>query len=453
MSGLVLHDTLARRKLPLSPLRPPEVSIYVCGVTVYDRAHIGHARVMVVFDLLVRWLKHLGLRPRYVRNFTDIDDKIIARAGETGEPIESLTARMIAAFREDMRRLGCLPPDAEPRATEHIPEMIRMIGRLVETGHAYVSEAGDVVYAVERFADYGRLSGKRLEELVAGARVEDHAGKRNPLDFVLWKRAKPGEPSWDSPWGPGRPGWHIECAAMSCHLLGETFDLHGGGMDLLFPHHENEIAEAAPVCGGFARRWMHVGFVTVGEEKMSKSLGNFWTIADACRRWHPEAVRLFALASHYRSPARFSEDAMAQAGRLVSRLYELWRRMGGRPEPGGLPAAFAAALNDDLNTPEALAVFWEHVREANRALDRGERAPGAARAVAAMGEVLGLGMGDPEDFFGDGIADEEVLKLIAEREEARRRRDFAAADRIRDELRARGIILEDTPEGTRWRRA
>jgi len=453
---LRLYDSRARKVLPLEPIEPGKVSLYVCGVTVYDRAHIGHARVMVVFDLLVRWLQTLGYQVRYVRNFTDVDDKIIRRAAELGEPIEELTSRMIKAFHEDMQALGCGKPTHEPRATEHIDRMIELIDRLLQKGYAYRAPNGDVLYSIERFADYGKLSGKRVDELVAGARIEPGEEKRHPLDFVLWKHAKAGEPAWDSPWGKGRPGWHIECAAMSCAYLGASFDLHGGGMDLLFPHHENEIAEALPVCGGtFARRWMHVGFVQVGEEKMSKSLGNFWTIADARAHWPAEAIRLFCLSAHYRSPLSFSPSAIDQAKQALDRLYRLWDRLEARPKRSELPATVAAALNEDLNTPKALAELFERVRAAHRALDRGDRAAAEAMAaeVAAIGELFGLGMGDLDAWFRGGLDEAEIERLIAERAEARKRRDFATADRIRDALAKRGIVLEDTPSGTKWRRA
>ncbi len=453
---LRLYDTMRKKVVPFAPADGRCVRMYVCGVTVYDHAHLGHARVMVVFDLLRRWFIHgHGWQVRYVRNFTDVDDKIIRRAAELNIPISELTEAMIRSFHEDMDALGCAPPDEEPRATRYIPQMIAMIQTLVDNGYAYLAENGDVVYAVERFAEYGALSGKKLDELEAGARVEDHAGKRNPLDFVLWKRAKPGEPAWDSPWGPGRPGWHIECAAMSCTLLGETFDLHGGGMDLMFPHHENEIAEARGASCHFARHWMHVGFVQVKGEKMSKSLGNFWTVKDALKRWHPEAVRLFALSAHYRAPLVFSPETLDQMQASVGRVYELWRRMGGRPEPGPLPEAFRNALDDDFNVPKALGVWFSLVKEANRALDRGETRPEAARKASAIAELLGVGAGNVEAWFRFGLdLDEaEIERLIAEREAARKARDFKRADAIREMLRQKGIVVEDTPSGTRWRRA
>ncbi len=457
---LHIYNSLTRAKERFAPLRPGRVGMYVCGVTVYDYCHVGHARVMVVFDVIYRWLMRLGFDVTYVRNFTDVDDKIIRRASERGVPIGTLTEEMIAAFHEDARALNCLPPTHEPRATAHMDEMIAMIARLIERGHAYVADSGDVMYAVNSFPDYGRLSGKRLEELEAGSRVEVDESKRNPLDFVLWKMAKPGEPAWDSPWGRGRPGWHIECSAMSCAHLGETFDIHGGGMDLKFPHHENEIAQARGACdGGFARYWIHNGFVNIDREKMSKSLGNFLTIREIAARWHPEVLRMFILGTHYRSPLDYSEDAMEAAKAGLDRLYETVRRLGPvwrseAPESAGeLPAAFVAAMNDDFNTAEALAVVFETAREANRRLDAGEQASGQARALSAMCQTLGIVSEEPEQWFhGAGADAARIEALIAERAEARKRRDFARADAIRDELSAMGVVLEDGPAGTTWKR-
>ncbi len=459
--SLRIYNSLSRKKERFVPLLPGRVGMYVCGVTVYDYSHVGHARVMVVFDVVYRWLMRQGFDVTYVRNFTDVDDKIIRRAAERGVPIERLTAEMIDAFHEDAAALGCLPPSIEPRATRHMPEMIAMIERLIARGHAYVADSGDVLYAVRSFPDYGRLSGKRLEELEAGSRVEVDAAKRDPLDFVLWKMAKPGEPAWDSPWGPGRPGWHIECSAMSCAHLGESFDIHGGGMDLKFPHHENEIAQARGACdGAFARYWMHNGFVNINAEKMSKSLGNFFTIREIVARWPAEALRMLMLGTHYRSPLEFSEAAMDAAKAGLDRLYETARRLGGLPgaAAGALPRAFVDAMNDDFNTPEALAVMFDTARQVNRRLDAGEDAGIEAGQLAAMAEALGIVRQPPEAWFqsggGSGGADTAWIEgLIAERAAARAARDFARADAIRDELAAAGIVLEDGPDGTTWKKA
>ncbi len=455
-----LYNSLTRRKEVFTPLEPGKVRMYVCGMTVYDYCHLGHARVMVVFDVLARYLRWKGYEVTYVRNITDIDDKIIRRAAEAGVPIETLTERFIEAMHEDERALGCLPPDREPRATRAIDAIIAMIQRLIDEGYAYLGDNGDVYYAVARFRDYGKLSGKKPEELRAGARVEVSEAKRDPLDFVLWKRAKPGEPAWDSPWGPGRPGWHIECSAMSTQCLGPHFDIHGGGADLQFPHHENEIAQSEAATGQpFVDYWVHVGFVRVDREKMSKSLGNFFTIRDLLAKYPGEVIRFFILTSHYRSPLDFSERSLAQARAALTRLYttlrglpeadegeegEIWRRR------------FEAAMDDDLNTPEALAVLFELAKEINRLGDQDPaRATRLAATLKKLGGVLGLLSQDPEHFLRGGeagLSDEEIERLIEEREQARKRRDWATADRIRDQLKARGIVLEDTPQGTLWRR-
>ncbi|RMH51600.1 MAG: cysteine--tRNA ligase [Zetaproteobacteria bacterium] len=452
--SLLLYNTRSRRKERFVPLHPGRVGLYLCGVTVYDYCHIGHARVMVAFDLIVRWLRALGYQVDFVRNFTDIDDKIIARANASGEPMAQLTRRMIDAFHQDIDALGCLRPSREPRATAHMAEIIAMIEALFARGHAYVADSGDVLYSVRSFPDYGALSGKRIDELEAGSRVEVDTNKRDPLDFVLWKMAKPGEPSWPSPWGEGRPGWHIECSAMSCAHLGDTFDIHGGGMDLRFPHHENEIAQAcAATGGGFARYWLHNGFVNINSEKMSKSLGNFFTIREVTGRFHPEVVRAFIVASHYRSPLDFSDRALEQTESWLDRLYETRARLGDCP-PGALPEPFRAAMNDDFNTPEALAVLFEAAHRINRALDRGEDASADGGAFVAMAGLLGLVQQDPTSWFQRGDAEEtaEIERLIAARDRARSARDFATADRLRDQLTAMGIVLKDTPDGTRWQR-
>ncbi|HEB77071.1 MAG TPA: cysteine--tRNA ligase, partial [Methylothermaceae bacterium] len=439
-----------------------KVRMYVCGMTVYDYCHLGHARVMVVFDVLARYLRWKGFEVTYVRNITDIDDKIIRRAAEEGVAIGELTERFIQAMHKDEKALCCLPPDQEPRATRSIDAIIAMIQRLLDKGYAYVGDNGDVYYAVHRFPGYGKLSGKKPEELRAGARVEVSEAKRDPLDFVLWKRAKSGEPAWDSPWGPGRPGWHIECSAMSTACLGAHFDIHGGGADLQFPHHENEIAQSEAATGEpFVNYWVHVGFVRVDHEKMSKSLGNFFTIRDLLSKYPGEVIRFFILTSHYRSPLDFSEASLEQARAGLTRLYTALR---------GLPPAeegeegkiwrerFEAAMDDDLNTPEALAVLFELAKEINRLRDRDPaRAARLAATLKELGNVLGLLNQDPESFLKSGkaagLSDEEIERLIEARNQARKRRDWAEADRIRDELKARGIVLEDTPQGTLWRRA
>ncbi len=459
---LKIHNDLTRRKEPFEPLEPGKVRMYVCGMTVYDLCHLGHARVMVVFDVVYRYLKALGLEVTYVRNITDIDDKIIARANERGEPFHELTERYIRAMREDAAALGVLPPDLEPRATEHLPEIIAMIERLLERGHAYRAENGDVYYDVRSFPEYGKLSGKSIDDLEAGARVEPGEGKRDPLDFALWKAAKPGEPAWDSPWGPGRPGWHIECSAMSTSALGDTFDIHGGGADLTFPHHENEIAQSEGATGHpFVRYWMHNGFVRINDEKMSKSLGNFFTVREILERYQPEEVRYFILTSHYRSPLNYDDEHLDNARAALTRLYTALRGLP-EAEPAGaeaFEARFHAAMQDDFNTPEALAVLFELVREINRLrADDEAAAAGLGAALRRMGGILGLLQQAPEDYLRAGVADSglsdaEIEALIARRAEAKAARDWAEADRIRDRLHEAGIVLEDGPEGTTWRRA
>ncbi|HHH36042.1 MAG TPA: cysteine--tRNA ligase [Gammaproteobacteria bacterium] len=459
---LQIYNSLSRTKEVFRPIEAGRVRMYVCGMTVYDYCHVGHARVLVVFDMVVRYLRHLGYQVTYVRNITDIDDKIITRARERGEPVEALTERYILAMHEDAAALGVLPPDHEPRATASMADIIAMIRRLEEKGYAYRAANGDVYYRVSRFPGYGRLSGKRLEDLRAGERVEVDAAKEDPLDFVLWKSAKPGEPSWDSPWGPGRPGWHIECSAMSTRCLGDHFDIHGGGMDLMFPHHENEIAQSEAATGHkFVNVWMHNGFVQIDEEKMSKSLGNFFTVREVLTRYRPEVVRYFILASHYRSPLNYSDANLDQARGALDRLYTALRGLpadAAAEQEEGWERRFQAAMDDDFNTPEALAVLFELAHEVNRARDSDPaRAAALGVVLRRLGGILGLLGQDPEDYFkGDGasggLTDAEVEELIARRTEARARRDWAEADRIRDSLEARGIVLEDGPGGTSWRR-
>ena len=478
---LQIHNSLTGVKEELRPIHAGRIGMYVCGITVYDYCHVGHARCYIVFDVIRRWLRHRGLAVTYVRNITDIDDRIIHRAAENRESIEALTARNIQAMREDFAALDIEPPDYEPRATEHIEGMIAMIVRLIERGYAYLGAQGDVLFAVAKFPDYGRLSGERLNDRRAGARVEVDAAKRDPLDFVLWKAAKPGEPTWASPWGAGRPGWHIECSAMATALLGTHFDLHGGGMDLKFPHHENEIAQSCAACGGpFVNVWAHNGFVNVDDEKMSKSLGNFFTVREVLPRLrHPEVLRAFLLASHYRGPINYSQTQLLQADAVLSRMYTALRGIDPAPlavpataAPSAHSARFEAALDDDFNTPEAIAALHDLARELNSA-----RAAGATSAVAALaGELrrlaalLGLLRQPPEQWFrlapalplefagGEPssepqLPETQIEALISARQAAREARDFAAADRIRQQLARAGVVLEDQPGGrTSWKR-
>ncbi|MBV6418231.1 MAG: Cysteine--tRNA ligase [Steroidobacteraceae bacterium] len=466
---LRIHNSLTGRKEEFQPIVPGEARMYVCGITVYDYCHIGHARSQVAFDIVRRWLRETGLRVTYVRNITDIDDKIIRRAAENGEPVEALTARYIAAMDEDFAALGIERPDHEPRATDYVPAIIAMIEALLDKGYAYVASDGDVLYAVERFVDYGRLSGKKLEDLEAGARVEVGAAKRNPLDFVLWKTSKPGEPAWDSPWGAGRPGWHIECSAMSTELLGTHFDIHGGGMDLKFPHHENEIAQSCAATGDhFADFWLHNGFVNVDDEKMSKSLGNFFTVREVLPKLrHPEVLRFFLLMSHYRGPINYSPAQLAQADAALTRLYTALRDLEPASATRRHTAAyeeFAAAMNDDFNTPQALAVLQGLARDINAARAAGDSVTASwhAQELLALGRLLGVLMVEPAQWFRLGaqgaqgqaaLDDAAIDALIATRLAARTAKNWAESDRIRDQLAAAGIVLEDKPGGvTVWRR-
>lgn len=459
---LQIHNSLTRRKELLQPLRKGEVRMYVCGLTVYDYMHLGHARMLVVFDTVARWLRARGYRLTYVRNITDIDDKIIKRAAENGESLESLTGRFIAATHEDEAALGVLHPDLEPRATQSIAAIVHMVQALLDKGYAYRGPNGDVYYAVGRFRAYGQLSGKRLEDLRAGARVEVDEAKRDPLDFVLWKAAKPGEPAWDSPWGRGRPGWHIECSAMSTQALGNHFDIHGGGMDLQFPHHENEIAQSEAASGEkFVNLWMHNGFVQVDEEKMSKSLGNFFTVREILKKYRPEVVRYFILNSHYRSPLNYSDQALDAAAAGLARLYTALRGISFTPAPAEHAARerFAAAMNDDFNTPVAISVLFDVAREINRRREAGGVVGGLAGVLVELGSVLGILQSDPEQYLQSGAEPVSGLEagkieaLIQARKEARAERRWQDADRIRDELAAAGVILEDGPTGTTWKRA
>jgi len=448
---LKIYNSLGRTKQEFVPLRPGEVRMYVCGMTVYDCLHLGHARMLVVFDVVQRWLRASGYRVTYVRNITDIDDKIIRRALENGESIGELTARFIRYIDEDTAALGVQKPDHEPRATQYVPQMVDMIGRLEEKKLAYRSASGDVNFAVRRFPGYGKLSGKSLDELRAGERVEVDASKEDPLDFVLWKRSKPDEPNWPSRYGEGRPGWHIECSAMSGTLLGEHFDIHGGGEDLQFPHHENEIAQSEGANGvKFVNYWMHNGFLRVDEEKMSKSIGNFFTVREVLQRFDPEVVRFFILRAHYRSPLNYSDAHLEDARQSLTRLYTALKSTGASSPVDWNEAharRFKQAMDDDFGTPEAVAALFELAREIGRG--RKELAP----QLRALGGVLGLLQRDAESFLRGGEAGGWVAARIAAREAARQRKDFAGADDIRRELLEKGIILEDSPGGTTWRRA
>ncbi len=456
---LRIHNSLTRALETFTPIEPGRVRMYVCGMTVYDLCHMGHARMMTAFDVVYRWLRTLGYDVTYVRNITDIDDKIIKRALERGVAIRRLTDEMIAAMHADIGAIGLLPPTHEPRATDYVPQMLAMIGTLERKGLAYRAPDGDVNFAVRRFPGYGKLSGKSLDELRAGERVAVHEGKEDPLDFVLWKAAKPDEPDdakYPSPFGPGRPGWHIECSAMSCALLGETFDIHGGGLDLQFPHHENEIAQSEGANGKpFARTWMHNGFLNVDDEKMSKSLGNFFTIRDVLKSTDGETLRFFMLRTHYRSPFNFSDAHLEDARHALRRLYTALDAVapdGAAPDwAQPAPAAFRAAMNDDFNTPAALAVLFELAGEVNRT-----RSPAAAGQLKALGATLGILQQAPRAFLQGGGAAVDAAAIerrIAERAQAKRVRDFALADRIRDELAAQGVVLQDGPQGTTWVRA
>ena len=467
---LRIYNSLARQKEEFRPIEPGKVRMYVCGMTVYDYCHVGHARVMVVFDIVLRWLRTKGYEVTYVRNITDIDDKIIHRAQENGEDFRTLTNRFIEAMHQDLGALGTLPPTQEPRATEAMADMIAMIQALLDKGFAYVGANGDVYYDVSRFERYGQLANKKLDDLRSGARIEVEEAKSDPLDFVLWKATKPGEPSWEAPWGAGRPGWHIECSAMSTHCLGEHFDIHGGGMDLKFPHHENEIAQSEAASGHrYVNVWMHNGFVQINEEKMSKSLGNFFTVREVLNRYSPEMVRFFILSSHYRGPLNYSDENLDHAKASLNRLYTTLRGLPitdtNAPIAEEWHDRFERAMDDDFNTPEALAVLFDLAREINR-LRVDDEAAAAQLGVdlRRLGELLGLLQLDPEEFFkekyvGDAalsaatrLSEEQIETLIADRTAARKARNWAEADRIRDELQADGIVLEDTSKGTTWRR-
>lgn len=477
-SQLVVYDSLTARKQPLQPLVAGKLGMYVCGMTVYDYCHIGHARVMVAFDMVVRWLSQLGYDVNYVRNITDIDDKIIARAIENNEDIGTLTQRFTKAMHDDAATLGCLSPDAEPRATDHIDEMQQMITTLIEGDYAYAADNGDVYYAVDSFADYGKLSKRKLNEMQAGSRVEVENIKRNPFDFVLWKAAKAGEPQWTSPWGQGRPGWHIECSAMSTKCLGNTFDIHGGGHDLQFPHHENEIAQSEAATGcEYANNWMHVGFINVDGEKMSKSLGNFFTIREVTNKYHPETVRFFLLSSHYRSQVNFSDSALDEAHNSLSRLYnalkiaeqhqsqalETDNELINQAYQSAAGQDFIAAMNDDFNSSAAISVLFSLASEVNKAAKAQDtdKAWQLAQQLRALAKSLNILQQPPKQFLQavigekseNGLSDDAIDALIAERGDAKANKDYARADEIRMQLKEAGIELEDSSAGTTWRRA
>ena len=471
---------MTRKKEEFVPLKENQIGMYVCGVTVYDYCHVGHARAAIVFDTFYRYFQYRGYEVLFVRNFTDIDDKIINRADEQGVDWQEINRKYIDAFYEDMGRLNIAAPTEEPKATDHIPEMLEMIQSLVDQDKAYESE-GDVFYSIKSFKEYGCLSGKNIDDLQSGARVEVNETKRNPLDFALWKKSKPGEPFWDSPWGPGRPGWHIECSAMSKKYLGDTFDIHGGGKDLVFPHHENEIAQSCGCTGKQpVRYWVHNGFVNIDKEKMSKSLGNFFTIREVYKKYHPEVLRLFLISSHYRSPIDFSEKNLEDATKVLSRFYE--GLAGVQEKIGSLDSAtipdfskkvkdhpltqkFEAAMNDDLNTAVAMALMNEELRKLNTAVQikNSDNLGKLAVAVTAWkdaGKILGIFCLTPEEFEKElfeiknsnlGLDVEKIEKLIADRQSARQSKNWAEADRCRDDLIEMGVLIEDTPTGTEWK--
>jgi len=473
MNALQFYNSLTRQKEAFTPITPGKIGMYVCGMTVYDYCHIGHARVMVVFDTIARHLRASGYALKYVRNITDIDDKIIARANENGETIQQLTARFIAAMNEDSDALGVQRPDVEPKATEHIAQMIAMIEQLIANGKAYAADNGDVYYAVREFPAYGQLSGKSLDDLRAGERVEVDGFKRDPLDFVLWKAAKPEEPHWQSPWGNGRPGWHIECSAMGGELFGDTFDIHGGGADLQFPHHENEIAQSCGAHHGISgehaphaahkmidshvKYWLHNGFIRVDNEKMSKSLGNFFTIRDVLKKYAPEVVRFFILRAHYRSPLNYSDAHLDDAKNSLARLYNTLGNVQAaefavREDANDYTRRFFAAMDDDFNTAEAMSVLFELANEANKT-----GSAELAGCLKALGGTLGLLQDDPQHFLQSGgeegsLSADEIEALIAQRKTARETKNWAESDRIRDLLAEHKILLKDGADGTTWTR-
>ncbi len=460
---LKIYNTLSRKKEIFSPRVEGKVGLYVCGMTVYDYCHVGHARVMVVFDTVARYFRYSGYDLTYVRNITDIDDKIIQRAHEQGISMAELTERFIEAMHEDERALSVLPPDIEPKATQSIPGIIAMIEVLCDKDLAYVGNNGDVFYAVTKFKHYGQLSGKNLDDLQAGERVDIDLAKRNPLDFVLWKMAKENEPAWPSPWGLGRPGWHIECSAMSTCCLGNSFDIHGGGMDLQFPHHENEIAQSEGATGEkFVNLWMHNGFVRINEEKMSKSLGNFFTVREVLKQYQPEIIRFFILSSHYRSPLNYSDEQLNDARLALTRLYTALRGCDTQNASIDVDykARFEAAMNDDFNTPVALSVLFDLARELNAAKEtKSSKVNDLVATLRFLGGLLGIVQGDADDFLKSGVVNGEVVDValieqqIQARLEAKKAKDWGLADKIRNDLKEQGVIIEDAPNGlSTWRR-
>lgn len=456
---LQIYNTLSKEKAPFVPLEEGKIKMYVCGITVYDLCHIGHARVMVAFDVITRYMRSQGWDVEYVRNITDVDDKIIKRAAENGETPDSLTNRMIDAMHEDETRLSVLRPSQEPRATAHIGDIISLVATLIEKGFAYAASNGDVYYRVEKFVGYGKLTNKNVDELRSGSRVEVETAKESPLDFVLWKSAKAGEVSWESPWGNGRPGWHIECSAMSKCCLGDTFDIHGGGPDLPFPHHENEIAqsEAANGCT-YVNTWMHAGPVRVNSEKMSKSLGNFFTIRDVLEKYNAEVVRFFLARVHYRTYIDYSEDTLKESRVMLERFYQALRgvELGSVQPENDFNARFCEAMDDDFNTPKAISVLFELVNELNKASrEKSDEAGKLAFQLKSLGDILGLFQQDPDAFLkGEDkegeLSSDDIEQLIVLRSDAKKARNFAESDRIRDELAAQGVILKDSREGTTW---
>ena len=458
---LQLHNTLSNSKVPFTPIDEGKIRLYVCGMTVYDYCHIGHARVMVSFDVITRYLRHAGYQVEYVRNITDVDDKIIKRAAENGESCEQLTQRFIDAMHEDELALNVLPPDQEPRATGHIQAIRDMVQTLIEKKYAYAASNGDVYYRVEKFDGYGKLTNRKLEDMRAGARVDINDVKENPFDFVLWKAAKKDEVSWPSPWGEGRPGWHIECSAMTKCCLGNHFDIHGGGPDLPFPHHENEIAQSEAANGEtFVNYWLHAGAVRVNKEKMSKSLGNFFTIREVLAKFPAEIVRYLLTASHYRSQIDYAEDALVEAQRALDRLYTAMDQLElkGVSLEGPYLDRFNSAMDDDFNTREAISVLFKMAREVNRLKrDTDPQAAVLASKMRGLGNILGLLELDPQAYLrgeaGEGdLADANVDALVVQRQQAKSDRNFALSDQIRDQLKVAGIVLEDSKEGTVWKR-
>lgn len=458
---LEIYNSLTHKKEKFEPLVPGKVGMYVCGVTIYDLCHIGHGRTFVCFDAIVRYLRYSGYEVNYVRNITDVDDKIIKRANENKESCENLTNRLTVEMYKDFDALGIKRPDIEPRATAHIGDIIHLVETLIENGNAYVADNGDVMFSIDSFPEYGRLSGQRLEDLKAGIRVDIEAAKRNPYDFVLWKMSKPGEPMWDSPWGPGRPGWHIECSAMNSHYLGKVFDIHGGGSDLMFPHHENEIAQSC--CAwhtDYVKYWLHSGMVMINKEKMSKSLGNFFTIRDLLEKYDGETLRYFLLSAQYRGQLNYSVDNIEQSRAALQRLYTALRGLpeGVAPVDSEYEVQFKKAMDDDFNTPLAYSVFFELAKEINNLRDKDlAKAADLGALLKKLGSVLGLLEQEPEKYLQGAQGAESSLDtakieaLISARQEARKARDWALADKARDELAAMGVVIEDGPQGTTWR--